>query len=164
MSKISSKTKESILLKAMNRGSASLDTIAKSSNISRSTLNKWLRNYRNNTAINQTKQATTGATDDRIKQLNHLLETHGLDEALLGEYCRKHGLYSHQLTQWRKSLVSPEMNQVKQEQAADIKKLKEENKRLQHELNYKEKALAEASALLIMKKKASLIWGGIEED
>jgi ribosomal protein L4 len=35
---------------------------------------------------------------------------------------------------------------------------------LKKELNRKEKALAEASALLILKKKADLIWGDGEGD
>ena len=41
-----------------------------------------------------------------------------------------------------------------------MKKLKIENTKLHQDLRRKEKALAEASALLIMKKKADLIWGG----
>lgn len=45
----------------------------------------------------------------------------------------------------------------------ELKKLRDQNKQLQKELRRKEKALAEASALLIMKKKADLIWG-VEED
>ena len=43
---------------------------------------------------------------------------------------------------------------------------KEEKKRikdLERELARKEKALAEAAALLILRKKASAIWGGDED-
>ena len=46
---------------------------------------------------------------------------------------------------------------------AELKVLKEDNRRLQRELRRKEKALAEASTLLIMKKKADLIWGEDED-
>jgi len=35
---------------------------------------------------------------------------------------------------------------------------------LQRELRRKEKALAEATAILVMKKKAELIWGTVDED
>ena len=42
----------------------------------------------------------------------------------------------------------------------DKKKIKE----LERELRRKDKALAEATALLILKKKAELIWGVVEDD
>ena len=44
-------------------------------------------------------------------------------------------------------------------QAADKKKIKE----LERDLSRKEKALAETTALLVLKKKADLIWGSGEE-
>ena len=42
---------------------------------------------------------------------------------------------------------------------ADKKKIKE----LERDLSRKEKALAETTALLVLKKKADLIWGSGEE-
>ena len=54
----------------------------------------------------------------------------------------------------------PNKNQALQ---SENKKLKNENKQLALELRRKEKALAEAAALLILKKKADLIWGVDEE-
>lgn len=46
----------------------------------------------------------------------------------------------------------------------ETRQLREENKRLKKELRRKEKALAETSALLVLKKKAHLIWGEPEDD
>ena len=37
-------------------------------------------------------------------------------------------------------------------------------KQLKSDLNRKDKALAELTALLILKKKADLLWGGSEDD
>jgi hypothetical protein len=45
------------------------------------------------------------------------------------------------------------------EWAADKKKIKE----LERDLSRKEKALAETTALLVLKKKADLIWGSGED-
>jgi hypothetical protein len=42
--------------------------------------------------------------------------------------------------------------------------LEKDYKKLQFDLNRKEKALAEVSALLILQKKANLIWGEIKDD
>jgi cytidylate kinase len=47
---------------------------------------------------------------------------------------------------------------------SELKALKEENKRLEKEIRRKDKALAEAAALLILKKKAAMIFGEREED
>ncbi len=49
-------------------------------------------------------------------------------------------------------------------ESAELKALRSENKRLKKDLNRKDKALAETSALLVLKKKADLIWGDPEDD
>jgi single-stranded DNA-specific DHH superfamily exonuclease len=53
-------------------------------------------------------------------------------------------------------------------EAASLKKsLKESNlekKKIERELARKEKALAEAAALLVLQKKANAIWGGNEDE
>jgi len=47
---------------------------------------------------------------------------------------------------------------------AEFNEMKAKNKKLESELRRKDKALAEASALLILKKKADLIWGENADD
>ena len=47
---------------------------------------------------------------------------------------------------------------------AELKVLRAENKELKQDLRRKEKALAETSALLILKKKAHLVWGELVDD
>ena len=42
--------------------------------------------------------------------------------------------------------------------------LEKDLKKLKSELNRKDRALAEASALLILQKKAALIWGDLKDD
>jgi hypothetical protein len=46
---------------------------------------------------------------------------------------------------------------------AEVQQLKAELKKVQKDLNRKDKALAETSALLVLKKKANLIWGDGED-
>ena len=48
--------------------------------------------------------------------------------------------------------------------SAENRQLKNENKALKKELRRKEKALAEAAALLILQKKANRLWGYDEDD
>lgn len=154
---LSSTLKEAVILKALDRGpGVTLKSIAIANNIGESTLGKWLTQSRTGTNSNQSNNTS------REGWLSHLINTNGMDDVSLGTYCRKHGIYSHQLPEWKKELMTPKNDNNKQNQ--ELKKLKEENKNLQRELKRKDKALAEASALLILKKKADLIWGVDEDD
>ena len=47
---------------------------------------------------------------------------------------------------------------------AALKESEKEKRRLEKELQRKEKALAEAAALLVLRKKLEAIWGESEED
>jgi transposase len=151
MGHLSNEAKDAIVLKAINRGSQSINAIAEANGVGISTLQKWLRCYREGRPLNCHPQQNTGAVSlSQAAKLNHLLASHSLDEVSLGTYCRQHGLYSHQLTKWRTQLTKEPA--AKQNQS-ELKQLKNEVKKLQRELNRKDKALAEASALLVLKKK-----------
>lgn len=155
--------KEAIVLKALNRGDKTIESVAQAGNISTSTLHKWLALYKEGKPLSMRRTPHQKGIS-RAEQFEHLLATHDLDETDLGAYCREHGLYSHQLTQWREEMMSANTNTTDKQQRLEMKKLRDETKRLQRELRRKEKALAEASALLILKKKADLIWGVDEDD
>lgn len=128
-------------------------------------MQKWLKRYRDGDLLSVKDRKDSLASGlTRSEQLNHILATHKLDELSLGKYCRENGIYTHQLTKWREEIMVAPKSVKGNVQQAELKKLKEENKKLQKELRRKEKALAEASALLIMKKKADLIWGDNEDD
>lgn len=165
MNHLSLDAKEAIVLKALNRGSETLESLARSNNVGLSTLQKWLRHYREGKPFGRSvegKAAAIGIT--HAERFNHVLATASLDDVSLGQYCRAHGLYSHQLSDWRSSFMKTPKENKQPQQSSELKKLKDENQRLQRELRRKDKALAEASALLVMKKKAELIWGVDEDD
>ena len=161
MSYLSIEAKEAIVLKAVNRGSKSLVEIARANNVGLSTLQRWLQRFRRGEPLGA-KSVTAASQGNLSKEerFTHLLATHGLDDIALGKYCREQGLYSHQLVQWRHAFLNAKVDETSQQNKTRLNALTAENKRLKTDLNYKEKALAEASALLILKKKADLIWGG----
>ena len=162
MTHLSIEAKEAITLKAVNRSSGeSVLEIAKANNIGYSTLQRWVNNYKSGKPLCTKKQSMLKLSPK--DKLEHIIATSSLDESSLGKYCRKHGLYSHQLEKWRLDFMTPKQELSRDKDKSELKKLKAENKHLQRELRRKEKALAEASALLILKKKAELIWG-VEED
>jgi len=164
MTHLPQEAREAIVSQAINRGTTTLEAIAKSNNIGQSTLERWVKNYQNGQLLcNRDKGAATTELSYK-EQFEHILATTKLDDVSLGKYCRKHGLYSHQIIKWREYFMRQKQEPNNNKQRQELKKLKDENKRLQAELRRKDKALAEASALLILKKKADLIWGVDEGD
>ena len=84
-----------------------------------------------------------------------VLHAASLSEIELSEYCRSKGLYPEQISAWRQACITGQMSakaQLKAERdqaRADKKRITE----LERELRRKDKALAEAAALLVLSKK-----------
>ena len=164
MARLSLNAKEAIVKQALGANTRRVTEIAKSNNISCSTVYHWLKAKREGKPLsasirNGAKQAVSHA--DR---LNHLLSTTQLDENALGVYCRTHGIYSHQLTEWREELMANPNDTKNEKQSKELGSLKAEVQSLKKDLHKKDKALAEVSALLVLKKKADLIWGDHGDD
>jgi transposase-like protein len=88
-----------------------------------------------------------------------------MNEADLAAYCRHRGLYAEQIQAWRTAC-----EQANDWERASTQRLgqatKEEKKRietLERDLARKEEALAEAAALLVLRKNAAAIWGDGED-
>lgn len=134
--------------------------VAKEERIPISTIYGWISKGRKKGLLipnhNQPTNDGKWRTEDKF---TIVLETYSLNEEELGIYCRKHGLYSTDIKQWRKtiedSLETTKPTQEEKEQNVKIKNL-------QKELRYKEKALAEAAALLMLQKKVQAIWADQE--
>ena len=87
-----------------------------------------------------------------------VLETAGLNATELSAYCRERGLYPEQVERWRQaSQDANEKPVLTLKEQKELERLRaqhqKEIKRLKQELRRKEKALAEAAALLIASKK-----------
>jgi transposase-like protein len=95
-----------------------------------------------------------------------VVATSGKNEYEKGEYCREHGIYAEQLEMWREACIGANGSAVGNvsELLASLKKETLKNKKLERELTRKEKALAEAAAILVLRKKADAIWGDGEDD
>lgn len=153
--------KQAIVVKALNLNTQGLKELAEQHNIGYSSLLKWLRQYREGTKSYPTSKKA-GNPIGLEQRLEHVMATSSLNEEAAGAYCREHGFYSHQLQTWREEIML-EIRNKPQEKDAEIKVLRAENKLLKQELMRKDKALAETAALLILKKKANLLWGEPED-
>ena len=86
-----------------------------------------------------------------------LHETHGLSGEALHAWCRENGLFAHHLTSWKAAFCA---DGKVASGTHEIRVLKDENDPLKRELTRKERALAEAAALLILQKKFRALWEG----
>ena len=165
MTRLSEEAKKSVVEKALTRKGKGLAEIASLHNIGYSTLQKWIFQYKNGIATGRNSDKYSANIQiTRSEQFQHLLATSALDEVTLGAYCREHGLYSFQMQQWKNEFMSHDKNENKQETQAELKALRAENKLLKKDLLRKDRALAETTALLVLKKKADLLFGVQEDD
>jgi len=90
-----------------------------------------------------------------------VLESAGMNETELAEYCRRKGLYPNQIEAWRKACENAnDWSQATEKQLKEgTKHQRKKVRALERELRRKEKALAETAALLVLRKKAEAIWG-----
>jgi len=98
------------------------------------------------------------------EKLTLVLEAASIPETELGAFLRRKGLHAAQLAEWRMQALSGLQGRGSR---ADRKTANVEARRvrdLERELRRKDKALAEAAALLILKKKAQEIWGDGDDD
>ena len=157
------KMKEAVIKKVL-LGEKPYHEIASEAGIGRSTLTYWLKNHKkdgNKNLIEKEKRPQNWTVEQR---LNALMETGAMPEGERVSWCRKRGVFSHHLEQWKKdilSLLTPNKASLKVKGTARLKK---ENAALKKELNRKDKALAETAALLVLKKKADSIWGEPRDD
>lgn len=86
-----------------------------------------------------------------------LIEAGRFSDEELGEFLRRNGVHEATLKQWRSDAEEglSDNKQRSNKKSKEEKKIKE----LERELRRKDKALAEASAILVLKKKVADIWG-----
>jgi len=96
-----------------------------------------------------------------------VLEAAAVPAAELGELLRRKGLHEAQLAEWRTQVTEGAVAALQGPSRRDRKAANLEARRvrdLERELARKEKALAEAAVLLVLKKKAQAIWGAEDDD
>lgn len=145
----------------------SVAQIARDTGITTQTLYNWRSQWQKE---GQLVPATSkppeqwGASD----KLAAVIQAAGLSGTQLGSFCRERGLYPKQVARWRQAAEDAngpsapsmadqrELQRKNQEQAREIR-------RLQRELDKKEKALTEAATLLMLSNKFNQIFRPDEE-
>jgi len=144
----------------------SISSMARSLGIKISTIHGWIKAMETKYLIEE--GPTSGGLIKKSplqwsvkERFDSIIEASKLSQEELSEYCRKKGIFPHHLENWKSQFI--ESFGKGRSDDSETKKLKNELKNLSFELRRKEKALAEAAALLVLKKKATDLWGLEEE-
>lgn len=148
----------------------SASALAREVGVPQQSLSRWLRDASvvdepGNSSISEEPGRTMSPKRPQDKsaeeKLKIVIEAETVAEDQLGAFLRRNGIHEVQLREWRAMMLSG-----LQKPARPSSKTSEEARRihvLEKELLRKDKALAEAAAILILKKKVQSIWGGEDE-
>jgi transposase len=127
--------------------------VARETGISQETLSRWLREALSLPDV-ATKRPTSKSwsIDEKVRVL---AEASKLSGTHLTAMLQREGLLLAELEQWRLALGEDVKTSM-----ATTKRIK----KLERELARKEKALAEAAALLVLKKKVDHLWEDEDDD
>ena len=151
--------KRSGVEKFLSRGSRPAELIAQELGVSSHSLYKWARDYGTRPQMKKSERRPQDWT--AAEKFKAVLEFEGLEASMRGEFLRREGLHSEHIESWKKSMqegLAP-AGRLTAEEKAEMRELKSRYKEMERDLRRKDKALAETTALLVLKKKADLIWG-----
>jgi DNA-binding transcriptional ArsR family regulator len=116
------------------------------------TLSRWLQDACSVSVMPSKRQPKTWSIDEKMRILAKAAKLTG---AGLTELLEQEGLMLAEYEQWRLALADEGRSSL-----ATTKQIRA----LERELARKEKALAEAAALLVLKKKVNGLWEGEDDD
>ena len=155
--------KKAAVQKFLSRGLRPASLIVKETGASIHSLYQWSRQYGNGSGMKKSeRRPESWSPSEKFKAE---LEFEGLPLEKRGEFLRSQGLHSEHIEAWSKSMqtgLEPATRSTSER--AELSELKAEVKELKRDLHRKDRALAETTALLVLKKKADLIWGTGENE
>lgn len=147
---------EQALVKAYSRGQQTITAVAHDLNLNHHTLRYWMKKkpfaVQSAAPIKEKRPQDWSAEE----QLMALHETHALTGEPLQAWCREHGLFAHHLVSWKAAFCAGDKEVASGPR--EVRTLKDEIVKLKREGVRKDRALAEAAALLILQKKFRALW------
>ena len=165
MTRYSPERKDEILKKLLPPHNLTVAEVSRKEGISIKTLYHWRDKAKNEGHPVPGKTVTTDDWSAEAK-LAVVIETASMSEAQLNQYCREKGLFREQVSSWKQACLDGFLSHEIQTKAVkqQAKTDKAQIKTLKQELRYKEKALAETAALLVLRKKLNALWGDDSEE
>lgn len=164
MARYSYERKAALLKKLLPPINLSVAELARQEGVSEQTLYNWRKQVKAEGAAvpGDKKLADDWPAEAKFAMV---VETATLSEIELSEYCRSKGVYPEQVKAWRQACIAGQTSSREQKpaQQAQARADKQRIKALEKELKRKEKALAEAAALLVLRKKLKAYLEGDSE-
>lgn len=160
------KFRDKMVQKMMGPHARSATDLAEEAGVSRPTLSRWLQEAKLS-PMGKEKKAKPGTKRKHWTPENKLRvvrEATSLDEVSLGALLRREGLHQADLDRFREEVLeaASEGFQARKKHSGPTPEQKRLNK-LDKELKRKDKALAEAAALLVLRKKVEALFPPEEE-
>lgn len=166
----SSKFKERMIVKMTGPGARSATSLSKEVGVAQATLSKWLREAKVGAMVDDGRGGgRRGRSSERkrwtsAEKIRVVMEATAAGEADLGALLRREGLHEADLERFREEVLEAaakgfEAGRRPRGPSPEQKRVR----KLEKELARKEKALAEAAALLVLRKKAEAFFLSEEE-
>ena len=160
MPRYSIERKAAVLDKMLPPNNLSIPEVSYQEGISQGCLYNWLKQARlEGKPVPGSRKETPEDWNPQDK-FAVIMETASMNEAEIAEYCRAKGLYPEQLKRWQQTFIQG-FGQVKPD--SEAKASRKKIKALEKEIHRKDKALAEAAALLVLQKKVQALWAEDED-
>lgn len=166
MPRYSEERKTAVLKKLLPPHNQPVPEVAREEGISEVTLYNWRKQAKANGAVVPGSGKSTSDAWSAEAKFAAVVETATLNEHDLSEYCRSKGLYPEQIQQWKAACIkgTGALGEQQRNEQQTKRQQRKQVKRLERELQRKEKALAEAAALLVLRKKLNALWEGGEDE
>ena len=148
---------EQALVKVFSRGARTVLSVAQDLNVKYHTLKYWMKHKKlghPGEALVKERRPQDWSTQEQLVALH---ETHRLSVDELNAWCRGRGLFAHHLASWKAAFCVGGQS-MGAPGTREIRTLKDEVEKLKREVLRKDRALAEAAALLILQKKFRALW------
>jgi transposase-like protein len=154
----------------------SATSLAEELGVCQSTLSRWLREAREEAKRGNRLESTSGQVAGArsvspkdlpaAEKLRLVLEAARVPQDELGAFLRSHGLHEAQLEEWRKKVEEAALGALGTPRTGRPRRSPEARQvqALERELARKDKALAEVTALLALKKKLERLLGDEDDD
>jgi len=151
----SEELKSKLIAQMLPPHNRSIPELARETGIPKDTLYTWRGKHR---SPKEPAQVSEGGGLTSQEKFFLVVESAALNQHELGEFCRRRGIFPEQLAAWREACSRANGERSGREDSAECRNWARRNAELEAELRRKEKALAEAAALLVLQKKVRALW------
>ena len=154
--KFSEEQKRMWVKKFLTRGSKSIEVFCRENVMSATALYRWVSIYGRTEDMKPLARSPQNWTPEEKFKAVMAFDSLPVEEQ--GAFLRREGVHAEHIEMWREKMqksLEPENQDKRSERGELVYKILD----LEKELSRKDKALAEAAAILILKKKVDSIWG-----